>query len=70
MLLGGNGDGQPLPALGTPSFDDEPAVFGGHPDEKTVGSFPRNVAGLKCPFHLIGTPIFSGFLFFRSKEDF
>ena len=38
-LLGGYGNRQPFTTLGAPSLDDEPAVFGGHTDQETVGSF-------------------------------
>lgn len=38
-LLSGDGNREPFPTLGAPSLDDEPAVFGGHADQKTVSSF-------------------------------
>lgn len=38
-LLGCDGNRQPLPSLGAPSLYDQPAVLGGHSDEKTMGSF-------------------------------
>jgi len=38
-LLGSDGNCQSFPATGASSFNDQPAVFTGHPDEKTMGPF-------------------------------
>jgi hypothetical protein len=50
-LLGGNGCGQLLTALGTTSFQNIAAAIGAHPFTKTVGTLTTNPAWLIGPFH-------------------
>jgi hypothetical protein len=52
-LLGRDGYGQTLAALGTASLDDQSAILGRHADQKTVGPFSGGVARLECSFHRV-----------------
>jgi len=56
VLFGRDCDGQSLPSLGPPSFDNKTPVFGRHADKKSMRSFTRSIAWLKCPFHIPLTP--------------
>ena len=51
-LFGSDAHGETLAPFGPSPLDDEPAVFGGHPDEKAVGSLSGGIAGLEGSFHL------------------
>lgn len=51
-LLCCNADGQVFAAFGPPALDDQTAVLGCHPHQKTMGPLTGNVAGLKCSFHI------------------
>lgn len=50
-LLSGNLNGKALAASGTAALNDKTAIFGGHANEKAVGSFTADVAWLICSFH-------------------
>jgi hypothetical protein len=50
-LLGRNTDGKVLAPLGPPALDNEAAVLGSHPHQKTMGPFTGGIAGLKCSLH-------------------
>lgn len=51
-LLGGDGNGKTLAPFGPSPLDHEPAVFGGHANEKAVGSLSGDIGGLVGSFHL------------------
>ncbi len=52
-LLGSDSHGKTLAPFGATALDDKPAIFCGHSDEKTMGSFPRGIARLKRSFHCL-----------------
>jgi hypothetical protein len=47
-----NANGQVFSTFCSPALDDQATVFAGHSHQETVGPFSRNVAGLKCSFHV------------------
>jgi hypothetical protein len=51
-LFGGNANRQVFSTFCSSALDDQAAVFGGHPYQKAVSSFTRNVTWLKCSFHV------------------
>jgi hypothetical protein len=52
ILLGCYADGKALATFRPSPLDHQPAVFGGHAYEETVGSFSGDVARLESSFHL------------------
>ena len=44
-------DSKPLAAFGSSSLQDKASIFGAHANSKTMSSFSRQIARLKCPFH-------------------
>jgi hypothetical protein len=49
--LGRNGHHQPFAPLGTPPPENVDAIFGAHPQPKTVSPFPPNFTRLIRAFH-------------------
>jgi hypothetical protein len=47
-----NANGQILSAFCSSALDDQAAIFAGHSYQKAVSPFTRNVAWLKCSFHV------------------
>jgi hypothetical protein len=52
QLFGCNANGQIFSTFGSSAFDDKTTVFASHSHQKAMGSFTRNVARLKCSFHV------------------
>ena len=51
VLLCSNANGQSFSAFGSSALDYEASVLGGHADQKAMGSFAGNLAGLIRSFH-------------------
>jgi hypothetical protein len=62
-------DREPFSAFGPSSVDNLAPPGRAHPDQKTVGPGPLQVAGLKCSFHNYHTPQFKNKLNLNHRLD-